>query len=171
MEMIVLVLCVGVTLALGFLGLQTNKKEQLVQERITTLARPSNRTPLVLREKQMEKSFQDRVLFPFAQTLFDKTQEWIPLTSKSWVKTKLIQAGYMQPHYPKVFLGIQLLCTIVVFGGLLTLTMLFGKTNGVLGLMISCFFGAAGYGLPMLWLIQQAQKRQKSISKRIARFY
>jgi tight adherence protein C len=170
MTMIILILCIGATLALGIFGFQTNKKEQLVQERIASMARPSEKKTRVLREKQMEKSFQDRVLFPFAQMLFDKTQEWIPLTSKSWVKTKLTQAGYMQPNFPKVFLGIQLLCTVVLFGGLLTVTMLFGKINGILGIVLATVFGAIGYGLPMLWLIQQAQRRQKSIQKGLADF-
>jgi tight adherence protein C len=124
----------------------------------------------MMRKKQLESSFEERVLFPLAQMVFERTQSFIPLSSKSWVKTKLIQAGFQKPHYPKVFLGIQLLCTVVLFSAMFSFSALFGKAGGAMGLFVGLVFGAAGYGLPMLWLVQQAQKRQEGIQKALADF-
>jgi tight adherence protein C len=153
------------------MGLKENKAEQDVQERISDLSRSSHekKNP-ILREKALEKSFSERVFFPVAQTIFDKTQQIIPLSSKSWVRAKLTQAGYTQPHYPKVFLGIQLLACVMLFGVLLTVTTFFGKFNGPLGFIFALVFGLAGYGLPMIWLMQQAKKRQVKIEKSLPDF-
>ncbi|MEM0951328.1 MAG: type II secretion system F family protein [Cyanobacteria bacterium P01_H01_bin.74] len=157
------------SLALLFFGLQSNKTENQVEDRLQQLSRSSAKKATT-REKQLESSFEHRVLFPLAQMIFERTQAIIPLSSKSWVKTKLIQAGFQKPHYLKVFLGIQLLTSTVLFGMIFSFTALFGKVSGVLGIIIAGFFGLAGYGFPMIWLIQQAQKRQQSIQKSLADF-
>lgn len=151
------------------LGMKSSQADGKVHERITELSRQESKK-IINRKKQLESSFQSRVLFPFAQMIFDKTQAVIPLSSKSWVKTKLVQAGFQKPHYPKVFLGIQLLCTVVLFGMLFSIVALFGNINGLVGFLIALSFGLAGYGLPMIWLLQQAQKRQESIQKSLADF-
>lgn len=160
-----------VVLAVVFLvfGLKANKEDGQVQERISELSRRETKKHTI-RKKQLESSFQSRVLFPLAQLVFDRTQAIIPLSSKSWVKTKLIHAGYQKPHYQKVFLGIQLTCTVVLFGMLASFITIFGKVPGMVGIMIALVFGLFGYGLPMLWLLQQAQKRQESIQKSLADF-
>lgn len=169
MESLLPIIGISVTLVFLVMGLRANKEDEKVQERLSSLSRRENKKHTI-RKKQLESSFNTRVIFPLAQMVFDKTQAIIPLSSKSWVKTKLIQAGYHKPHYPKVFLGIQLLCTVVVFGFLLSITTLFGKVGGPTGFIISLVFGLAGYGLPMLWLVQQSQKRQESIQKSLADF-
>ena len=164
---------VMVILTLGFLvfGLRSNKQEEQVQERISNLSqRERQKKAPVSRKKQLESSFESRVLFPFAQMIFDRTQSIIPLSNKSWVKSKMMQAGYHKASFPKIFLGFQLLFTVVLFSMLFAFTSLFGKVNGVVGFIISAFFGLAGYGLPMLWLMQQAQKRQEGIQKSLADF-
>ena len=170
LQMILLPLMLTATVVFLVIGLQTNKTEQAVAERIGELSQRSNKRKTVLRKKQLESSFNNRVLFPFAQKVFDRTQALIPLSSKSWVKAKLQQGGYNKPHYQKVFLGIQLLTSGVMFSFLFAITVLFGKVNGFLGLCIAGVFGAIGYGLPLAWLIQQAQKRQESIQKSLADF-
>lgn len=173
MTIILLSICLIGTIVLLVVGLKSSKQDQKVDERLSTL----NKTPAdtknnrVIRKKAMEASFNERVLFPMAQKIFDKTQQIIPLSSKSWVKAKLVQAGYQKAHYPKIFLGIQLLTTIMLFGTLFTLTSLFGsKFGGLTGIIISCVFGLIGYALPMLWLLQQASRRQESIQKSLADF-
>jgi tight adherence protein C len=102
--------------------------------------------------------------------MFDLTQAFIPLGSKSFVTLKLIQAGYTQPHYPKVFLGIQLITCTAMFGFLFMVTTFIGQVPLLAGVMVALFFGAAGYGLPLVWLLQQAKKRQDSIQKSLADF-
>jgi tight adherence protein C len=171
MHVILPIIMVLVTVGLLVFGLRANKEDEKVQERISALSQREDRKKLVVsRKKQLESSFQSRVLFPFAQMIFDKTQAFIPLGNKSWVKTKSMQAGYQKPNFPKIFLGFQLLFTVMLFGMLFGFTALFGKVNGALSFTISAFFGLAGYGFPMLWLMQEAQKRQDGIQKSLADF-
>lgn len=170
MEILLPVLCIGLTVSFLLLGVKANKEDEKVQSRITELSHRSHAKKPMMRKKQLESSFEQRVLFPFAQMVFDRTQSIIPLSSKSWVKTKLIQAGFQKPHYPKIFLGIQLLCTVVLFSAMFSFSALFGKAGGAMGLIVGLVFGAAGYGLPMLWLVQKAQKRQEGIQKALADF-
>lgn len=171
MDIVLPVLCIGLTVAFLLIGVKANKEDEKVQSRITELSQRSNSPKKTLmRNKQLESSFEQRVLFPLAQMIFDRTQSIIPLSSKSWVKSKLVQAGFQKPHYPKIFLGIQLLCTVVLFCAMLSFTALFGKVNGPMGFIIAVTFGVAGYVLPMAWLMQQAQKRQEGIQKALADF-
>jgi tight adherence protein C len=162
--------------ALGFvallvLGLRSNQSEKAVETRIQSLTLPAPRKLDQLnREKALQASFEERVIFPLAQKIFDKTQSFIPLSSKSWVKAKLIQAGYNHPKYPKLFLGTQLLIAGGVLGLFFLFTSVFGKFSGVIGIVVTVFFGALGYCFPMLWLIQQAQKRQEGIQKSLPDF-
>lgn len=169
MQPIFALLCVAGMIVFLVLGLKANQEDEKVQARVSSLSRREGKKH-ASRERKLEDSFSARVIFPFAQMVFDKTQAIIPLSSKSWVKSKLVQAGYQKPHYQKVFLGIQLLCTVVMFGALFSFITLFSKANGGIGLMVGLLFGLAGYGLPMLWLMQQAQKRQDNIQKSLADF-
>ncbi|HEY9746691.1 MAG TPA: type II secretion system F family protein [Oculatellaceae cyanobacterium] len=170
MDALLPIICIGLTIVFLLLGIKSNQEDQKVLSRISELSQKSVSKKPTMRKKQLESSFGERVLFPLAQMVFERTQSIIPLSSKSWVKAKLIQAGYQKPHYPKIFLGIQLLCTITLFSAIFGFSALFGKINGVMGLMIAIAFGIAGYGLPMLWLVQQAQKRQEGIQKSLADF-
>ncbi len=170
MEIVLPIFCIGLTIAFLLIGVKANKDDEKVHSRISELSQRETQKKHTVRKKQLESSFNDRIIFPIAQKVFDTTQAIIPLNSKSFVKAKLIQAGYQKPHYQKVFLGIQLLCTVVLFCALLSFTMLFGKFSGLIGFIIAAVFGLAGYGLPLLWLIQQAQKRQESIQKSLADF-
>lgn len=171
MEILIVVGMILVTLVLFAVGLISTKENNQVQDRISGLSMPSDskKSP-VLRQKALQGNFTERVIFPMAQNIFDKTQKLIPLGSKSWVRTKLIQAGYLKPHYQKVFLGIQLLTTAIVFGFMLAVTSITGTIPASIGVILAIFFGLAGYCLPMLWLLQQAQKRQTGIRKSLPDF-
>ncbi len=169
MQPILALFCIIGMITFLILGLKANQEDEKVQKRISSLTHREGKKHTT-RQKQLENSFSERVLFPLAQMIFDKTQSVIPLSSKSWVRSKLIQAGYQKPHYQKVFLGIQLLCSVVLFSLLFGLSSLIGKFGGGIGITVALVFGLAGYGLPMLWLLQQAQKRQKSIQQSLADF-
>ncbi|WP_373532091.1 type II secretion system F family protein [Vampirovibrio sp.] len=169
MQLILILLCLLGTIAFLLMGIKANQEDEQVQARISALSRRETKKH-TSRQKQLENSFSHRVLFPFAQMIFDKTQSIIPLSSKSWVKSKLIQAGYQKARYQKVFLGIQLLCTVVLFGVFFSLISMVGKFSGGVGVAVAIAFGLAGYGIPMLWLTQQAQKRQNGIQKSLADF-
>ena len=179
MEGLLLVGLMGGTVGLLGLGAWANraeeaKPEESVEERIRKLAQgdygDTETKPKMLREKALEKSFNERVLFPLAQQVSDTMQGILPLGADSWVRAKLMQAGYTKPHLPKVFLGIQLLCTTLIVGFILTITLFFGQMPLMASLIFAGIFGAAGYGLPILWLIQQAQKRQQDIQKSLPDF-
>ncbi|WP_303673302.1 type II secretion system F family protein [Vampirovibrio chlorellavorus] len=169
MQLALMILCLLGTAVFLILGLKANKEDEQVQARINSLSQREAKKK-TSRAKQLENSFSHRVIFPLAQLVFDNTQAIIPLSSKSWVKSKLIQAGYQKPHYQKTFLGIQLLCTVILFGLFFSLISLVGNFSGTIGLSVATAFGLAGYGLPMLWLTQQAQKRQEGIQKSLADF-
>lgn len=169
MQLALMILCLLGTAAFLVLGLKANQEDEQVQARINSLSQRDAKKQ-TSRAKQLENSFSHRVIFPLAQMVFDRTQAIIPLSSKSWVKSKLIQAGYQKAHYQKTFLGIQLLCTVILFGLFFSLISLVGKFSGTIGVSVALTFGLAGYGLPMLWLTQQAQKRQEGIQKSLADF-
>jgi len=134
MQIIIAIIMLVLTLVLLVLGVKANKEDDKVQERISSLSeRDSRKKPVASRKKQLESSFNSRVLFPLAQMIFDRTQAFIPLGSKSWVRMKAMQAGYHKPNFPKIFLGFQLLCTVVIFAMFFSFTALFGKVNGALG--------------------------------------
>lgn len=171
MTTLILIFGILCTVVLLVLGVKHQKDGHQVHERINALNKTDEPNTKLIRKKQMESSFKERVVFPLAQTLFDKTQQLIPLSSKSWVKSKLMQAGYQKSHYPKIFLGIQLLTTLCMFGFVFALTTLFGnKFGGMIGFIIAGVFGGVGYGLPMAWLMQQASKRQEGIQKSLSDF-
>jgi len=168
-----LILIMGVmTLGLLVGGFIIGRDNKDVSDRVTKLSGAADMPDAdkALRKRDLNDSFNKRVLFPVAQKIFDKTQQFIPLSSKSFVTTKLIQAGLTKSHYPKVFLGIQLICCVATFGFLFTVTTFVGKIPWAQGVMVAIFFGLAGYALPLLWLIQQAGKRQNSIQKGLADF-
>ncbi|WMU93216.1 hypothetical protein EMOOHJMP_00021 [Microcystis phage MaAM05] len=169
MQLTLMMVCLLGTAIFLILGLKANKEDEQVQARINSLSQRETKKQ-TSRAKQLENSFSHRVIFPLAQLVFDNTQAIIPLSSKSWVKSKLIQAGYQKPHYQKTFLGIQLLCTVILFGLFFSLISLVGNFSGTIGFSVALAFGLAGYGLPMLWLTQQAQKRQEGIQKSLADF-
>lgn len=173
--MALMVLCVLLTLGLLVAAYRMHRpasENKTVAERVSRLS--ASAAPVeagkLLRHKSLEKSFTERVVFPFAQQIFDSTQAIIPLGNKSFVRAKLIQAGYTKAHYPKIFLGIQLLLCLVIFGFLMAVITLVGKVPMILGLLIAVVFASAGYGLPLVWLMQQAGKRQDSIQKGLPDF-
>lgn len=168
-EYIAVIFCLGLTGMFLVMGIKANKYDQLIQARLDNIL-AKGEAKKVTRKKQLEGDFNQRVLFPFAIKFFDRIQRFIPLNSKSWVKAKLVQAGYTKSHYPKVFLGIQFLTTALMFGVLMAFTTVFGKVNGLIGIVVSVVFAGFGYGMPMVWLLQQAKKRQDSIQKALPDF-
>jgi len=168
-----LVAVLGALWPLLFGGSDTQKTAQQVASRLQSLggtpADEADSAHLGRRGKPTD-SFQNRVLFPLAQALVETLGPLIPLGSQSLIATKLVQAGYPAPHLPKVFLGIQLLLGAGFFGFLFMMTTLSGRAPFMVGLIASSFFGLMGVAFPLLWLIQQAQKRQDSIRKGLPDF-
>jgi tight adherence protein C len=171
---LLLAVCGLIMVVMIVLAIKANKAEKQVTTRMSSLtmvATPQQSGTYINRQKVLaSQNFNERVLFPFAQKVFDKTQRLIPLSSKSWVRSKLIQAGLTSPQYPKIFLGIQLLASGGLLACALFITQLMGRLPGMGGLVLSGVIGGLGYTFPLLWLIQQAQDRSKSIQKSLPDF-
>lgn len=172
-----LAVCFGGAIALlvfGYLDSRQSEQIQSIRERVEALAQstwqPDTPTQQTTRDKALQKPFVERVFFPLAQSTFDFFQSVLPMGNRSWTRQKLIQAGYAQPRYAKLFVGSQLLFASVLFGFFMVYTLLFGRIGGLLGIVVALVFGGVGYSLPLLWLTTKAKKRQKAIQKCIADF-
>ncbi|MEB3246100.1 MAG: type II secretion system F family protein [Vampirovibrionales bacterium] len=148
---------------MAWMGTRVNKADAEVSSRVATLTRSNNNRLEMLRSRALEKNFNERVLFPMAQKLYAKIQFIIPIGGQSWVSTQLQHAGLQKKHYPQVFLGVQVILGLGLGLLMLSFGALFGKVGPLTGLIFAGWFAAAGFGLPMLWLYQQASKRKESI--------
>ncbi|MEZ4573378.1 MAG: hypothetical protein R2857_00375 [Vampirovibrionales bacterium] len=112
----------------------------------------------------MDDSFTQRVFFPFAQALSGKVQAFLPMSSQSWIKKKLIQGGYHQPNTIRLFIGTHLIMTVAPQAFMLVLLAIKGSidTGGIVYMGLLTF---AGFAFPILWLLQQSGKRQTSIQR------
>lgn len=170
MELIVLGILVFLTLGMAAFGIIRTQSENQVKARVSSLnASPSN-TVLHGRKKDLNDSFTQRVVIPLAQNISDKIQTLIPLSGKSWIRQKLVEAGYSKPQYVKTFMGVHCLSTLVPSGFILFLLLVTQSVSGVVGILLLLMFGGMGFAFPLLWLIQQATKRQDSIRKALPDF-
>ncbi len=171
MEMILLGIMVFFTMAMLAFGVMRAKSENQVKARVSTLHDGTPVTKVLHgRQKGMEDNFTQRVIIPFAQNLSDKIQTIVPVSGKSWIRQKLIQAGYTKPQHIKTFMGVHCISTVAPILFILFLTIVTGSVTGVVAILMFIMFGAMGFGLPILWLIQQASKRQDSIRKSLPDF-
>lgn len=171
MAMIGGIILLVITLVLLVLGLQSNKQEKEVADRLSTLNKNEDNTKKVLtRQKEMEQSFQTRVIIPFATQVFERFQTFLPAGSKSFVTRQLVQAGYQKPQDQKVFLGIQVLSTSLSFIGVFSVAMLFGQFSPMINALVGVGAGFVGYGFPLVYIVQEANKRKKSIQSSLPDF-
>jgi tight adherence protein C len=172
MEMILAVL--SLFLCLMFLGIglyqmsyNQGQAKAGLKERFETF---KARTGTVSRHKVMQQSFSERAIIPLAQQVYENIQKYVPTSSQSWMRSKLVHAGYQKPHYLRTFIGIQCLLSVTMFMAFLTYSLLVTDLNLALILTISCFFGGLGFMFPLLWLIQQAGKRKLQIERSLPDF-
>lgn len=170
MAMIAGIILLILMVILIVLGIKSNQQEKEVQERLSTLSHSETTKKVLTRQKEMEKSFQNRVIIPFATKVFERFQTFLPAGSKSFVTRQLIQAGYQKPQDQKVFLGIQMLSTALSFIGVFSVAMMFGKFSPMINAMVGVGAGAVGYGFPLVYIVQEANKRKKSIQKSLPDF-
>jgi tight adherence protein C len=169
MEYLILGVFVFATLAMLAVGLIKTQSESQVKARVSSL-QTSAPGALTGRAKKLDDSFTQRVIIPFAQALSDKIQTLIPLSGKSWIRQKLTQAGYTKPQYIKTFMGVHAITTFGAVFFVLFLMLVSHSVSGIVAVMLLICFGGMGFALPLLWLIQQAQKRQDSIRKALPDF-
>lgn len=171
MEAILAGIFIFVTLSLGAVGYARSRSENQVKARVDDLQRvASGPSALKGRQKNLDDSFTQRIVIPFAQSLSDKIQAIIPISGKSWIRQKLVQAGYTKPQYIKTFMGVHFISTVGPVGFILFLMLVTRSVNPTTALMLLVCFGGMGFALPLLWLIQQAGKRQDSIRKALPDF-
>jgi tight adherence protein C len=163
-------LCVLTTLVLATMAVMQLNRETVSKGEVAVRLQLLKPNGHLSRNKAMKLAFQERILFPFAQKVFNLLQAFVPINSESWLRTKLVHAGFQRPHHIKVFIGIQCLLSASLFVCFLFYGAVFGKAHFIIGIMASVFFAMLGFGLPMLWLIQQAKNRQRAIRRSLPDF-
>jgi tight adherence protein C len=163
-------LCVLTTLVFATLAVLQLNRETVSKGEISLRLQMLKPKVQLSRNKAMALAFQERVLFPVAQKVFNLIQTFLPINSESWLLNKLIHAGFRRPHHLKVFIGIQCLLSGSLFATFLTYSAIFGKVHILIGVVAAVFFALLGFVLPMFWLIQQAKKRQLSIRRSLPDF-
>lgn len=146
------------------------KRQKVAQEELIVRLHSATQSSRMPRHKLMQQGFQQRVLVPFAQRVFEAIQKYIPMTSQSWVRTNLMQAGFQKEHHLKTFIGIQVLLTGVLFSGYLMYALTISHFKFVIAVMLALAFGALGFFLPILWLLQKVKQRKESIQKSLPDF-
>ncbi len=171
MTLVFLGILIFATLTMLVFGLNRTQNESQVKARVSNLdTGPAENTPLQSRTRKFDNSFSQRVLIPFVQALSDRIQVIVPISGKSWIRQKLVQAGYSKPQYFKTYMGAHCLCTFGFLGYTAFLVFVNHLVSGILGFLLVIAAGAIGFALPILWLIQQAVKRQDSIRKALPDF-
>lgn len=173
--MVILVaILIFVTLGLLVFGVLQAQSQKQVMERVSGVDAATGAVSSAVlsggRKRQLNDSFTQRIVIPFAQNLSDKIQTVIPLSGKSWIRQKLVQAGYGKPQHLKTFIGVHCLSTFMLPGMMLGLLLLLQSTSLGTATMVVVLFGAMGFAMPIVWLIQQATKRQDSIRKALPDF-
>jgi tight adherence protein C len=137
---------------------------------VSVLNTTSASSSLQGRQKKLDDSFAQRVIIPLAQGLSDKIQFVVPVTGKSWIRQKLVQAGYTKPQYIRTFMGVHTLSSLTPIGFILFMLLVTQSVSVPMAIMLIMLFGGMGFVMPLLWLIQQASKRQDSIRKALPDF-
>lgn len=169
MEIIFLGLMIFMTLALLAFGILQTQSSQQIQARVSEL-QDSPSGVRHGRNQKLNDSFTERIIIPFAQGLSDRIQTIVPMSGKSWIRLKLIHAGFSKPQHLKTFIGVH---TIATMGPVLFILFLMLVTRSVApttAVLLVVGMGGMGFALPLLWLIQQATKRQDSIRKALPDF-
>ncbi|MCA9798095.1 MAG: type II secretion system F family protein [Cyanobacteria bacterium HKST-UBA04] len=171
MEAIIVGVVIFGCMLLAAFGFMMSKNQKEIADRVETLNESGSASPMAKtgRQKQMDDSFTQRVFFPFAQALSGKVQAFLPMSSQSWIKKKLIQGGYHQPNTIRLFIGTHLIMTVAPQAFMLVLFMIKGSidTGGIVYMGLLTF---AGFAFPILWLLQQSGKRQTSIQRALPDF-
>lgn len=171
MLIVLVAVLVFVTLSLAVLAYQQLAGQKLMQARVTQLDSAVAMPVLTSgRRKNLEDSFTNRVIIPFAQLLSDKIQALVPMSGKSWIRQKLVQAGYTKPQHLRTFIGVHALSTALPTAFVLFLLLVAQSVTPGMAFMMIALLGGMGFGLPVVWLIQQATKRQDSIRKSLPDF-
>lgn len=171
MEIILVGILIFFTLAMLAFGILRSRNENQVKARVSNMNTTQGASSVInSRQKGFDDSFTQRVIIPFAQNLSDKIQVIIPVSGKSWIRQKLVQAGYTKPQHIKTFMGVHCLSTAAPVLFVLFLVLVTQSLSGMMAVVLLVLFGGMGFAFPVLWLLQQAQKRQDSIRKALPDF-
>lgn len=173
MTPLLIVLSIFFTLLFTILALSYLKNQKEVTEYLQAkfrTARQESTPEKMTRHKQMQMNFKDRVLFPLARRVYDNIRKFIPMSSESWVRTHLLQAGFQKPHDLKIFIGIQVLLTITCFTGIFFYVSLTNNFKMAISLLFAILFGIVGFILPLLWLKRRVRLRRTAIQKSLPDF-
>jgi tight adherence protein C len=170
LQFVLALLMIFVTLSLLVFSLRASRNEKKVQARVEQVVQTPSSMAASSQKRKIEATFTQRVIIPFAQQLSGLIQAIVPTTGKSWIRQKLVQAGFTKPQHFKTFLGVHAIATCLPLGFMAFMVFVSGNVKGPMALGIMAFFGGMGFIMPLLWLIQNATKRQDSIRKALPDF-
>ncbi len=171
MEVIVLGALIFLTLLMFVVGFVYTRNQNQVKARVNSLNTETASKVLSGRQKSLDDSFVQRVIVPLAQTISDKIQFVVPLSGKSWIRQKLVQAGYFKTQYVQTFMGIHCMTTIG-FPLVITILPAILTRSGftVMTVLMTLFLGFLGFFIPVFVLYLKASNRQMSIRRSLPDF-
>lgn len=174
--MIVIFGGVFLTLGLVILGFTLSKKEKMVKQRVASDIQAVLQKDDVVeglnigQDKKVKDDFSTRIIVPFTQNLSTFVQKVIPISGKSWIREKLVHAGYPKITHFRTFMGVQALAVFCPSGFILFLTFVSKTFPLHMALLALGIFGFFGLALPLLWLLDKSGKRKQAIQKTIPDF-
>ena len=150
------------SLYLIYIGFSKNQHNKQVKEHVAVIQEETTSASRQKLANKMDDSFTNRIIIPLAQALSERIEEVIPTSGQSFIRKKLVHAGYSKPAHLKTFIGIQAMLT---FGPALLIFLYFLAHKISLQVaLISIPIGSfIGFAFPLLWLIDNTSKRQLSI--------
>lgn len=133
-----------------------------IRNRLTAFAPP----PRNLREVEMNDSFMNRVVKPFAGSLAGIVNKVTPTRTYDDIRQKLVLAGNPNGMAPSDFLGMQGLSILLlgIFGLFMFGIMRQSTSRGLMIVVISLVFG---FYYPRAWLNRKVKTRQRLLKEQL----
>jgi tight adherence protein C len=118
---------------------------------------------VTLRELEMHASFYERAIKPVLATLLQTLGRLAPKRNMEELQRKLEQAGLLATLSVVDFLGLKILCGIVLGGAVTGLMYVFRSNAIVMVCGLGLALGVLGFMLPNFWLSTRVSARQREI--------
>ena len=154
---------IGLAVALVWLSLAPAPALRAVRERLDGYLGRSSSGPETAHEREMSQPFGTRVLAPMMRRLLRVLGGIAPKRNVEATETMLVQAGRPGNLSVLDFMGLRLLCLVLL--GALYMRFAGATLPFATGLRNSVLVGSLGYFLPLLWLRRRVRSRQREITR------
>jgi tight adherence protein C len=149
----------GIAVA-GFGVIRQRREAVNVDDRLATFGE----RPLSFGEREMRRSFSERVLLPLIERSSHLLGKKSSEKSLSKIQAKLAQAGNPSGFGPAEFIGLRILIAISLMVGFFVLFTVAGMPAQT-GMMLAAVLGIFGYLFPGIWLDRKIKSRKKEINR------